>query len=164
MAYITKEEVKVIRDNLKKSFPEIKFSVRKNAYSSTVYVVIKESPYNFELNGKDYRDVNQYHYDTHMDGRDYDENIVKAHNHRNLLRKIFAIISAEHWDKSDAMTDYFNCAFYYYLSIGEYTKPYRIVARKAAKSVNRVSKVVIPKSIEAEVASRVEGPTTSYWV
>lgn len=140
MAYITKEEVKIIRDDLKKAFPEIKFSVRKNAYSSTVYVTIKESPYDFELNGKEYRDVNQYHFDTDMDGRDLDDNIVKVHTHRPLLRKIFAIISKEHWDKSDAMTDYFNCSFYYYLTIGEYTKPYKRVAKKAVKTVKRVVK------------------------
>lgn len=151
MAYIRKEEVKIIRDDLKKAFPEIKFSVKKNAYSSTVYVTIKESPYDFELNGKEYRDVNQYHFDTDMDGHDWDENIVKAHTHRPLLRKIFAIISKEHWDKSDMSTDYFNCAFYYYLSIGEYTKPYKKVAKKAAKTVKRV------------VKERPTAPHAGYW-
>ena len=141
MAYITKEEVKVIRDNLKKAFPEIKFSVKMRNHS-TVLVTIKESPYNFELNGKEYRDVNQYHFDTDMDGHDWDKNIVKAHTHRPLLRKIFAIISKEHWDKSDIYTDYFNCSFYYYLSIGEYTKPYVRTAKKAAKVVKTVKRVV----------------------
>ncbi len=148
MAYITKEEVKVIRDDLKKAFPEIKFSVRKNAYSSTVYVTIKESPYNFELNGKEYRDVNQYHYDTNSSVRDYDDNVIKPNSHLPLLRKIFAIISKEHWDKSDIMTDYFNCSFYYYLSIGEYTKPYKRVAKKTAKAVKRVAKKVVSPVVE----------------
>lgn len=130
MAYITKEETKEIRDNLKKAFPEIKFSVRMR-HHSTVLVTILESHYNFELNGKGYRDVNAYHFQNTGDRVDqFTKEIIKAHNHKDLLQKILDIISKEHWDKSDIMTDYFNCAFYYYLSIGEWDKPY-IMKRKA---------------------------------
>jgi hypothetical protein len=34
------------------------------------------------------------------------------------------IIMKYHWDKSDAMTDYFNCAFYYSYRIGRWDKPF----------------------------------------
>ena len=46
MAFINKENVKQIREALKKEFPEIKFSVRKENFSS-VYVSILKSPYDF---------------------------------------------------------------------------------------------------------------------
>jgi len=126
MAYITKEATKEIRDNLKKTFPEIKFSVRMK-HHSTVLVTILESPYDFELNGKDYRDVNTYHYQT-GERLDYDGNLIKPHTHQDILAKILKIISAKHWDKSEIMTDYFHCAFYYYLSIGRWEKAYKLAA------------------------------------
>lgn len=129
MAYITKEETKEIRDNLKKAYPEIKFSVRMR-HHSTVLVTILESPYNFELNGKDYRDVNVYHIDTQSNEShvDYDGNLVKPHTHLDILKGILKIVSEKHWDKSDIMTDYFNCSFYYYLSIGRWEKAYKLAA------------------------------------
>ena len=46
MAFINKEQVKQIREALKKEFPEITFSVRKEG-SSSVHVGIMKSPYNF---------------------------------------------------------------------------------------------------------------------
>jgi hypothetical protein len=131
MAYITKEETAEIRNNLKKAYPEIKFSVRMR-HHSTVLVTILESPYNFELNGKDYRDVNAYHFDTDSERQDYDGNTIKPHTHRDILKGILAIISANHWDKSDIMTDYFHCAFYYDLSIGSWQKPYKLKADQVA--------------------------------
>jgi hypothetical protein len=133
MAYITKEETAEIRNNLKKAYPEIKFSVRMR-HHSTVLVTILESPYNFELNGKEYRNVNQYHLNTQGNEPtvDYDGNIIKPHTHLDILNGILAIISANHWDKSDLMTDYHHCAFYYYLSIGEWEKSYKLKADQVA--------------------------------
>jgi hypothetical protein len=134
MAYITKEETAEIRNNLKKAYPEIKFSVRMR-HHSTVLVTILESPYDFELNGKEYRDVNQYHInnqgnESHVD---YDGNTIKPHTHLDILKGILKIISEKHWDKSDIMTDYFHCSFYYYLSIGAWGKSYKLkAAAKAA--------------------------------
>lgn len=130
MAYITKEETAEIRNNLKKAYPEIKFSVRMRHHSN-VDVTILESPYNFELNGKEYRGVNHYHIDN-SGGVDYDGNTIKPHTHLDILKGILAIISANHWDKSEIMTDYFNCAFYYDLSIGAWEKPYKLKAEKLA--------------------------------
>lgn len=142
MAYITAAETKIIRDNLKKSYPEIKFSVR-NRHHSSVDVTILKAPYKFELNGKDYRDVNQYHYYGASECLNHEGELVKPHTHQNILKGILAIISEKHWDKSDAMTDYFNCAFYYSLSIGSWSKPFEKVAKKTAKSVKRVAKKVV---------------------
>ena len=40
------------------------------------------------------------------------------------LQKASAILHAEHWDKSDIQTDYFNCSFYVNIHIGKWNKPY----------------------------------------
>ena len=151
MAYITAAEVKIIRDNLKKAYPEIKFSVRNDNHS-TVRVTIKESPYKFELNGAEYRDVNRYHFYGASECLNHNEELVKPHTHQKMLKNILEIIGAKHWDKSDSMTDYFCCAFYYYLSIGSYDAPYKKVAKKAAKKVKRVSKKVVKPVVQVGVS------------
>lgn len=33
-----------------------------------------------------------------------------------------------HWDESDIQIDYFHCAYYHHLYIGEYDKPYKVQA------------------------------------
>jgi len=154
MAYISAEEVKVIRNNLKKAFPEIKFSVRNDNHS-WVRVVIKKSPYDFELNGEKYRDVNHYHFENENTHVDYNGKTILPHTHQDKLRKILDIIAEKHWDESDIMTDYFNCAFYYSLSIGEWDAPYiqeepkKKVTKPVAKK-KELSKNAKEKKMQAE--------------
>jgi hypothetical protein len=62
--------------------------------------------------------VNHYWYAEH-----YTPETVDA------LRKMIDATMAEHWDKSDSMTDYFNCAFYPHFGIGEWDKPYKVSGR-----------------------------------
>jgi len=45
MAYISKEDVKAIRDELKATFPEFKFGVRKASGSMAVDVTVKPRSY-----------------------------------------------------------------------------------------------------------------------
>ncbi len=40
------------------------------------------------------------------------------------LNEIHAVFREGHYDYSDAMTDYFNCAWYLYVKIGTWNKPY----------------------------------------
>jgi hypothetical protein len=47
MAYISKEDVKAIRDELKATFPKFKFGVRKSTGSMSVIVNIKQGPTEF---------------------------------------------------------------------------------------------------------------------
>jgi len=120
MAYINKEQVKQIRESLKKEFPEIKFSVRGENRSS-VYVGILKSPYDFSdlphYRPDYYTNVNQFH--------------VPDCKHRKILEKILKIIrtgSDRLWfDKSDSMTDYFYTAFYIHLYVGDYVKGYEVI-------------------------------------
>lgn len=43
----------------------------------------------------------------------------------DYLEKAKEILCADHWDESDAMTDYFNCSFYISMNIGKWDKPYQ---------------------------------------
>jgi|TARA_R110000744_G_scaffold80035_1_gene157093 hypothetical protein len=131
MAYITKEEAAVVRKDLKKAFPEIKFSVRIKHYT-TLDVAIMEAPYDFAV--REYKDAcipNREHRDNLVDQREY---FTVNHYHLDTnqtyaqlpkLQKIAKICLKEHWDKSEIQTDYFHCAFYLNLAVGKWDKPYK---------------------------------------
>ena len=126
MAYINKEQVKQIREALKKEFPEIKFSVRKENYSS-VHVTILKSPYNFS-------DLPNYRPDSATSVNHFR---VPDCVHRRLFEKILMIIktgSDRTWfDKSDSMTDYFHVAFYIHLYVGHWEKGYEMISMEEAR-------------------------------
>jgi hypothetical protein len=42
------------------------------------------------------------------------------------LEKVKAIMSVDHWDKSDIQSDYFHCAYYMNIDIGKWDKPYEL--------------------------------------
>lgn len=42
------------------------------------------------------------------------------------LEKVKAIMSVDHWDKSDIQSDYFHCAYYMNIDIGKWDKPYEV--------------------------------------
>lgn len=63
-------------------------------------------------------DVNPYWFHDHFTG--------KA---KEFLTKAFAALKSADWyDESDAMTDYFNTAYYYRINIGNWNKPYTVSA------------------------------------
>ena len=123
MAYISAEDVKAIRKELKESFPKWKFSVRKASGGLAVDVTIQKGTCAFE--GKDHAQVNQYWIDSHWQDEDDKAALTKIneimHNAPGRAGgKVF-------FDHSDAMTDYFHTAFYTHLSIGGWNKPYECV-------------------------------------
>lgn len=67
-----------------------------------------------ELN--QYIQVNQYYLDSSFSGLPLE-----------YLEKAKEIMYADHWDKSDVMTDYFHCAYYVSINIGRWNKGYKLV-------------------------------------
>lgn len=140
MAYISAEDVKAIRTELKQAFPKWKFGVRKGSGSLSVDVTILQGDVDFIevycAKGVDAREaeyarknralqVNQYWINDHW-GHD-----MKA---CEVLTKINDIMhnapgragGKKFFDHSDAMTDYFHTAFYTHLNIGAWDKPYAV--------------------------------------
>jgi hypothetical protein len=60
--------------------------------------------------------VNQYYLDSSFDGIALE-----------YLEKAKAIMYADHWDRSDIQSDYFNCAYYISIQVGRWNKPYKFV-------------------------------------
>jgi hypothetical protein len=131
MAYITADDVKAIRAELKATFPKWKFSVRKDN-SLAVAVTILKGTVDFSegfansYNGKKHCQVNPYWIDSHWTNLEaravlnkINEIMHNAPGRANAARKFY--------DNTDAMIDYFDTAFYTHLQIGGWDKDYETV-------------------------------------
>ena len=121
MAYVSTEMTKAVRVALKSKFKGMKFSVRKNAHSSKIYITILESKIDLsdDLGGDSYCDINPYWVDNYKHADLYKEILA-------VMFKATASVGSAYYDDSDSTTDYFNCAFYYDLSLGDYDSPYKV--------------------------------------
>ena len=128
MAYISAQDVKAIRTELKQKFPKWKFAVRKGSGSLSVDVNIMQGTESFDdqfSNGRRYAQVNQYWIADHF----------KDSSERQAIEMINEIMhnapgragGKQYFDESDAMTDYFHTAFYTHLSIGKWDQDYACV-------------------------------------
>lgn len=103
VAAVKKELKAVLGDDKLK----VTFSV---VHHSTIVATIRSGTIDF---GKNYQQVNHYYIDDHYTGRA-----------KEVLNAIKRGLMAEHWDKSDSMTDYFHCAYYVSINIGNWNSPY----------------------------------------
>ena len=116
MAYISTEEVKVIREELKKNFPSRlgwKLSIVRKDYLSLSISII-QAP--FELRNdqnNSYEPVNQYW----IESRENTQSIPP-------LKKIFEIANKNNYNRSDVQSDYFDVGYYLNISIGHFGKPF----------------------------------------
>jgi len=124
MAYISTEAVRAIRNELKKTFPNMKFSVRKDRHIS-VEVNIMKGNVDFsdilEDNDRGYAQINHYYTNQYGDHEKMFNVII------DIMRNAPVTIGERAWyDNSDSMTDYFDTAYYIHLSIGKWNKPYEM--------------------------------------
>lgn len=115
MAYMNQEKkAKIsaaIKPVLKKYGLKATLSVHNH---SSICVNIKSGPIDF---GGDRIQVNPYWLDDHYSG-----DALKS------LKEIKqALLAADYYDRSDAMTDYFDTAYYYHINVGKWNKPYQLV-------------------------------------
>ena len=125
MAFINAKDVAAIRKELKAEFPNLKFGVKKNHHSS-VSVTVKSGTIDFgDITCNGHGQVNQYH--LHMTGQ-----------HQSLFERMVEIVKTApirgegYWarkgwyDNSDSMTDYFDTAYYFDISVGDWSTPYAL--------------------------------------
>jgi len=126
MAYISADDVKAIRTELKQAFPGWKFGVRKGAGSLSVDVIVLQGDVDFSENlDNGHAQVNQYWIDSHWTN-------MEARAALNRINEIMHNAPGRaggkrFYDNSDAMIDYFDTAFYTHLNIGSWNKPYALV-------------------------------------
>lgn len=123
MAYVTTEMTKAVRQALKKEMPGWKIRVAKNAHSSGIYMTIDAAPYDLKDEFDErcaeygYMNINHYYVEGYKHAEDYKKIL-------DIMLKATASVGRPFYDNSDVQTDYFDTAYYYYLSIGSYDKPY----------------------------------------
>ncbi len=128
----TKEIAAEIREELKKEFPGMKFSVRKEVHSITVSLMVAPvNPFakmsqwggvddrDYPFDGK-YAQLNHYHLANRCNGYYLTDEAVE------MLKKVNEISNKKNWDRSDHMTDYFDVNYYFNLEIGRWNKNFEI--------------------------------------
>lgn len=121
MSYISAESVAAIRNELKKKFPTLKFSVRRDGYSGVrVKIVSGKLDFSDIFNGRGYADINIYWLQNYGKWKSTFEAMVE------IMKNAPARAGTDKpwYDNSDAMIDYFNTAWYMNLSVGDWNKPY----------------------------------------
>ena len=115
MPFISTESVKEIRNELKNKFPDIKFSVIKEHYSSIIVALMEsKNPDLASLNGQ-YEQVNHYY---------IKDNYKDQPKIRDILLKINNIVSRNNYTVS-VDSDYGNIPnFYINIHIGRWDKPF----------------------------------------
>lgn len=112
-----KEIAKEIRSTLS-GIPKLKLSVTSNYH----HIDIRIMEFNYEMTTAPSVDekvsVNQYSF---ME----DSRLTKEC--KTVFQLVDEIIQKYHWDKSDSMTDYFHCAFYYSFAVGKWDKAFKLV-------------------------------------
>jgi hypothetical protein len=122
MAYVSKadkaELAPAIKAVLKKYKMKASIAVRNH---STLVVNIKAGIIDFSdyfVHGDEYADVNVYWIDKHYNGvaRDF------------LNELLDAMKGTKYFNNDDAMTDYFSRSHYTDINVGQWNKPYALVA------------------------------------
>jgi len=124
MAYMNQEKKKTVHQNLKPILAKygMKGSLRVRNHMTLVLTLQsgKLDPAQdvlFGLHGQTHIDVNQYHFGKQFTGRTL-----------RFLTEVFPAMKAAGWyDRSDAMVDYFDTAYYIDVQFGTWNKPYRKV-------------------------------------
>jgi len=116
MAYMNQEKKAKIATAMKPVLKKYGLKATLSVHNhSSISVNIKSGPIDF---GGDRIQVNPYWLDDHYKDRPV---ALKA------LKEIKqALLAAEYYDRSDAMTDYFDTAYYYHINVGKWNKPYVI--------------------------------------
>jgi hypothetical protein len=110
MAYANKDQSKRVKAELTKEFPGYKFSVTVENYSSIV-VSIMAAPVVFTH--RPYEQLNHFY--------------LERYQNSEILKRIKSIANKGNYDKSDAMTDYFEVGFYLNINVGKWDKPFTLL-------------------------------------
>jgi hypothetical protein len=135
-AYISTDEIKVIRQDLKKEFPAFRFAVSRqpNSYGS-IRIYILSGPMKFSSASDGH--INHYH--------------PQNYNNADTLKKILAVINKKNHDNSDISTDYFDVGFYLDLVQGRGpAKPFVLTDKTGKKPVKAGEVVPTAEEVEAE--------------
>lgn len=121
----TKDIAAKIRDYAKMKWPQYKFSVRVERYT-TVYLKLVSGPEPAFKEG-----FNRGYISTCQNVRGYEKDLTEIVF--NVMSDVCEFMNSYNYDDSDGMIDYFDTNFYTRVCVGDFDKPYQIVATKKAR-------------------------------
>lgn len=152
MAYMNQEKKSIIKAAMDKALKArgFKYSLRVDNHMS-IACTISAGPVDlianfrdktgetFELPGHDkgHMQVNLYWLEDHFSGEAL----------QVLQECAQALQAAGYYDRSDAMTDYFDTAYYMHLNIGAWDKPYKITPRTMRQAAAAMTEEAIKAKI-----------------
>jgi len=123
MPYISTEEVKEIRNRIKKKFPKYKFSITRE-HGSGLTVRLMESDFVFEDN---YMQINPYHYKKHFEKQP--SFVAFLDGVMECIHTTAEPDNGGHWD-----SDYgFIPSFYINIHVGKWDKCHKTIAIEEVK-------------------------------
>jgi hypothetical protein len=140
MAYVTEETITKARAALKVLNKEYRVkSTLSGKGSTSLNLTIAEGAIDFVSNycetikvKRTLRDVDSIvkhtNKDKHISVNQYYLDSSFSSIPLEYLEKVKEIMYADHWDKSDSQSDYFNCAYYIHMRIGKWNKGYKLVS------------------------------------
>ena len=139
----TKEIAKTIREDLKKEFPNCKFSVvMDNSQIRVSLMSSNESPYaDGALTG--HSQINHYYINN-------DNRLTEAA--KKMFSKVVEISTKEHYDHSQIEIDYFCTNYYLSLNIGKWDNPFMVTENK---QVVKAQPVVNKSTMEMSAAELI---------
>jgi hypothetical protein len=159
MAYMNQEKKAIIKAAMDKALKGrgFKYSLRVDNHMSIV-CTIQSGPVDFIGNFKatagdkfilspgrelDHLQINLYWIEDHFTGQAAE-----------ILKECAqALQAAGYYDRSDAMTDYFDTAYYMHLNVGAWDKPYKITAPTMRQAGALLSEEAIKAKIRAQGCS-----------
>lgn len=130
-----KEIAQEVRTQLKKEFPNCKFSVMTEYYSmgQSLYVRLMSAPFaafakSTDVNGyerrRDYCQLNEYT----LRGREPEELVCNGEyltrEAWDVMKRAEEIGNANNWNNSDSMTDYYDVNYAFHIGIGKWDKAF----------------------------------------
>lgn len=147
MAYMNQEKKAVIKANLDKVLKPlgVKFTLRVSNHMA-ITCTIKSAPWDMLADRtseslsqfeRDHAQVNPYWFESHYRGKT-----------RDVLQDVIdAIRSADYYDRSDAMVDYFDTAYYFHINIGDYDKPFQVTK----PTIRQAGAMISEEAIKAKI-------------
>jgi len=128
MAYVSKDLMKKVRENVKKAFPSKdgwKITCKRSSSFSSVTATIRKAPDKFhdELKSICVDEVSEVY--SSLSKHHVTDNAYLNEVHDKLED---CLMTDEYYNRSDVMTDYFDYSHYYDMYVGEYEKPFQLSA------------------------------------
>ena len=146
---------KIVKTNLKKEYPQCKFSVQIERYSmgQSLHVSLMEAPFeamsnkgsiidnefvSMEAQGytfEKYAQLNEYRFKESFKDESacarclpdgWNNGAILTKEGWDCMKKVNQISTSYNYDDSDGMIDYFNTNFYLHLNIGRWDKPFKV--------------------------------------